>query len=207
MAERGFEWDAVSYDSYLLTLNQGLLATTIEEAAEFGYTPISVEAPPPSPNDARASDTPGFTDALAGGDGGCAQLALDTFRPEDGVYYALEESLVAASIEAQQVAEGSPEIQAKTAEWSDCMSAQGYSLASPAEAIDVMASQPNDERNRNTRVADLTCQDTTGYQLAFLEMRASIEQEWIEEHPEAVRQYSAAKTEMLELVAEVLSAR
>ena len=109
----------------------------------------------------------------------------------------MDEVVTLAERDAAVEAQASPEVLLANAEWSACMENLGYVYADPFQAREANVGRVNDDVNQMTRVADLTCQETSGWMATYEGVRAQIETNWIEANPTIVAEIEAAKHEAM----------
>jgi hypothetical protein len=137
----------------------------IELAREYGYkgapwsSPGGLESPQP-----KRSRPPGFSEAMDG-EGGCGEIAWELSHKDAAEITEEDVELDAEfSTRAAESARDSVALRDAIAEWSECMAAEGYEYADPAQAAG--ADWPQDvasDKEKATATADAECKAATDF--------------------------------------------
>ena len=155
MAASGFDYKAVSYDSYPPKSASNRLNEKV--ALTFGYHD---PAPPLDPNAQSVNNSPAWSAAFGqpGEKTGCGTISYSYAKGGPYASKLEADDLFNLIVSQADVFWKTPEYASLVSEWSKCMAAAGYSYATPDDASTRYNSRPNiSSEELRTRAADLQC--------------------------------------------------
>lgn len=205
-ADHGIEYDPpVAPAGETDAVNAILLAPlTLEEVSRYGYAYRVHRFDEVDALIVAAVGTEANVETLLSGTG-CGEFASQRV----GLFarnQALQEFAYAAA-EIRANAESEPAFAAAIELWTACMSAAGYDVASPDDAIamaDTIDGGMEGPAAVELAVADFLCKGESGYRDARDQTIAALSQQWLDQHPEAVARLDDAQAHLNAQVASII---